>query len=452
MRVIDLVEDMLGSDLPLRVEAWDGSSTGPGDAPTTIVLRSPDALRRILAAPGELGFARAYIAGDLRLEGSIFDVLELRDRMTEPRLSPRHIFAVVRLLGSELRPPPPPETEFTPRGRRHGRGRDRASVSYHYDVSNDFYAAFLGETLTYSCAVFEDGEQGLDQAQHNKFELICRKLDLRPGMRLLDVGCGWGGMVMHAARHHGVSAVGVTLSVDQAALALDRVRRAGLDNIVEVRLQDYRDVNDEPFDAVSSIGMFEHVGRARVEEYFGHLRSRLRDGGRLLNHAISRPRHQRSRLPRRSFVNRYVFPDGELHEVGTVITAMAESGFETRHVESLREHYARTLRHWVTNLEANWDSAVAAAGPLRARAWRLYMAGSALNFEANRTGVHQVLGIATGEAGRSNMDWRPTWDRTPFDRMIDLRERNAPDRRPLPDLDRGRATERKDALLQENQP
>ncbi|MFA9564835.1 MAG: class I SAM-dependent methyltransferase [Acidimicrobiales bacterium] len=413
---------MIGLDPPVRVEAYDGSATGPRSAETTIAVRSPDALRRILGAPGELGFARAYIAGDIDVDGSIFDVLDLRDRVASPSLGLREAAAVVRLLGQNLKPPPPPETEFVPRGRRHGRARDRSVISYHYDVANEFYMSFLGSTLTYSCAVFENDGQGLEDAQRNKYELICRKLDLRPGMRLLDIGCGWGGMVLHAALHHGVSAVGATVSSEQASLARRRIRAAGLDRQVEIRLQDYRDVADGPFDAISSIGMFEHVGLARIKTYVGRLHSQLREGGRFLNHAISRPRHQRARLPRRSFVNRYVFPDGELHEVGTVVTAMAEAGFETRHVESLREHYARTLRHWVTNLESNWDDAVAAAGPMRARAWRLYMAGSALNFEANRTGIHQVLVTATGTTGVAGMPWRPGWDREPLQPQIDLRE------------------------------
>lgn len=421
MRVTDLVEGLLGSEIPVRIEAYDGSIAGRSDAATTIQIRSADALRRILGAPGELGFARAYVAGDLSVQGSIFDVLDLRDRLARPRLGAKDVAAIVRLLGTDLRPPPAPETEFAPRGRRHSRARDRSAVSYHYDVSNDFYATFLGPSMTYSCAVFEHEGQGLDRAQANKYELICRKLGLQPGMRLLDVGCGWGGMVLHAARHYGVSAVGVTVSSRQVELARRRVADAGLDRVVEIRLQDYRELTDGPFDAISSIGMFEHVGLSRVRAYMERLRSLLGDGGRLLNHAISRPRHQRARLPHRSFVNRYVFPDGELHEVGTVVTAIADAGFETRHVESLREHYERTLRHWVGNLEADWAAAVDAAGPMRARAWRLYLAGSALNFAANRTGIHQVLATATDPAGRSGMPRRPDWERRPLSSVIDLR-------------------------------
>jgi cyclopropane-fatty-acyl-phospholipid synthase len=409
MRVIALVEDLLGTDLPVRVVAYDGSSTGPSDAHTTVVIRSPDALRRIFGAPGELGFARAYIAGDLDLEGSIFGVLELRDRLTNPRVGPRQLAGIVRLLGCDLRPPSPPETEYVPRGRRHSRKRDRASVSYHYDVGNEFYATFLGPTLTYSCAVFENDSQSLDQGQTNKYELVCRKLGLEPGMRLLDVGCGWGGMALHAARQYGVDVVGVTVSRRQAELARQRVSEASLDHLVDIRLQDYRDVTGD-FDAISSIGMFEHVGMRRVKEYFGHLRGLTRDGGRLLNHAINQPQSGKTRMPRRGLMNRYVFPDGELHEVGTVVTAIADAGFEPRHVESLREHYARTLRHWVMNLESNWSEAVEVAGPMRARAWRLYMGASSINFEANRLNIHQVMATATAD-GRSRMSWRPTWER-----------------------------------------
>jgi cyclopropane-fatty-acyl-phospholipid synthase len=227
-------------------------------------------------------------------------------------------------------------------------------------------------------------------------------------MRLLDVGCGWGGMVMHAATHHGVRAVGVTISRRQAEWAEKAVAEAGLSDRVEIRLQDYRDVRDGPFDAISSIGMFEHVGLAQLRTYFDRLFALLRPEGRLLNHGISRPPARRARFARRSFIDRYVFPDGELHEVGSVVSAIQRSGFEARHVEGLREHYALTLRAWVANLERHWDEAVSEAGLARARIWRLYMAGAALNFEANRTQIHQVL-AARPAGGRSGLPLRPDW-------------------------------------------
>jgi cyclopropane-fatty-acyl-phospholipid synthase len=330
-----------------------------------------------------------------------------------------------------LRSPPPPPEEAQLSGGLHTRARDRAAISHHYDVSNDFYRLVLGPSMVYSCAVWESPDVSLEEAQAAKLELICRKLDLQPGMRLLDVGCGWGGMILHAARHHGVEAVGVTLSGEQAELARARVAEAGLSDRVEIRLQDYRDVADGPYDAISSIGMFEHVGRNRMEEYFRDLHQLLPPGGRLLNHAISRPGYPQGedRLGRAKAISRrvatavgssytsriesdlmrrYVFPDGELHEVGVVVSMMQENGFEVRHLESIREHYALTLRHWVSNLEANWDAAVAEAGEGRARIWRLYMAASALNFDLGGVTVQQVLAVKPDD-GDSHMPLRPSF-------------------------------------------
>jgi cyclopropane-fatty-acyl-phospholipid synthase len=412
MSLAQVVEKVLGPDLPVSVQGYDGTSVGDPDARTRIVIRSPQALRRIVTAPGELGMARAYVAGDLDLEGSVWDLLALRDRLPEARLDRAALRGLVHELGgwSQVRPVPAPPEEVVLRGRRHSRARDARAISHHYDVSNAFYRVVLGPSLTYSCAVFRDPSDTLEDAQANKYELVCRKLGLRPGMRLLDIGCGWGGMVLHAAREHGVEAVGVTLSRQQADLAAKRVAEAGLSGRVEVRIQDYRDITDGPFDAVSSIGMFEHVGEARLTEYFAQVAALVAEGGRLLNHAISRPAGQGIRLPRRSFANRYVFPDGELHEVGDVVSRVQAAGFEARHVESLREHYALTLRRWVDNLEAGWDEAVAEVGEGRARVWRLYMAGSASNFAANRSQVHQVLAVKTGADGRSGLPLRPSFD------------------------------------------
>ncbi len=265
----------------------------------------------------------------------------------------------------------------------------------------------LGPSMTYSCAVWKSRDTTLEAAQAEKYDLVCRKLALRPGMRLLDVGCGWGGMVQHAARHYGVKAVGVTLSAAQAEAAIRTTESEGLADLVEIRIQDYRDV-DGSYDAISSIGMFEHVGLARLGEYFGNLHRLLVPGGRILNHGISSPPGRRSRFRRRGFIDRYVFPDGELHEIGSVVSRMQAAGFEVRHVESLREHYALTLREWVTNLEHHWDDAVAAGGLARARIWRLYMAGSAVNFEAGNIHIHQTLGVRA-DGGRSGMPLRPDW-------------------------------------------
>ena len=325
----------------------------------------------------------------------------LRDHLPEVRLRPKQVAELARLAGRHVlhRMPPPPE-EARLRGRRHSPARDAAAIAHHYDVSNRFYELVLGPSLTYSCAVFTTPSDTLETAQINKYELISRKLDLQPGMRLLDVGCGWGGMVMHAARHHGVRAVGITLSTAQAQRARERVEAAGLGDRVEIRVQDYREVDDGPFDTISSIGMFEHVGRARLAEYFTRLHNLLRPAGRLLNHGISRPlpTGKRTAFASGSFIDRYVFPDGELHEVGSVVSSLHGTDFEVRHLESLREHYALTLRQWVANLEASWDEAVAEVGAPRARIWRLYMAASALNFESNRNQIHQILATRS-EAG-----------------------------------------------------
>lgn len=409
-----LVSALLGGEPPITIEFWDGSRLGPPPAssPAVVKVRHRRALRRLVWQPNELGLGRAYVAGEIDVEGDIFAALALRDRIAGPddrarlggdRTTRRAALRAALRVGAIGPPPRRPPEEARLRGRRHSPARDAAAIRHHYDVSNDFYRLVLGETMTYSCAYWADDDMTLDDAQRAKYELVCRKLGLAPGMRLLDVGCGWGGMVIHAARTHGVRAVGITLSPAQQELAAKRVADAGLADRVEVRLQDYRDVTDGPYDAISSIGMFEHVGLERLREYFARLYALLRPEGRLLNHGISRPRPGPSGFDRHSFIDHYVFPDGELHEVGTVITQMQALGFEVRDVESLREHYGRTLRAWVANLEANWDAAVRAAGAGRARVWRLYMAASACNFEANRTSIHQVLAVKPGPGGTSGM-------------------------------------------------
>ncbi|MGD9797674.1 MAG: class I SAM-dependent methyltransferase [Acidimicrobiia bacterium] len=406
-----LVERLLGRDAPIAISCYDGSTAGRPDATVRLVVRSPDAVRRVLTAPGELGFGRAYVAGDIDVEGDLFEALAV-GTAARPHLGALELVELLRFVGDGVvhRLPPPPE-EIRLRGRRHSPERDAAAIAHHYDVSNAFYRMVLGPSMTYSCAVWPDGagDATLEEAQAAKYELVCRKLGLRPGMRLLDVGCGWGGMVRHAARHHGVSAVGITLSARQAEWAERAVAEDGLGDRVEIRVQDYRHVTDGPFDAVSSIGMFEHVGLARLGEYFTTLHGLLRPGGRLLNHGISRPFGGEPRLHRRGFVDRYVFPDGELHEIGAVVSKVQEVGFEARHLESLREHYGLTLRAWVANLERNWSDAVAEVGNGRARVWRLYMAGCALGFESGRTQVHQLLAVKP-DGGRSGLPLRPAFE------------------------------------------
>jgi cyclopropane-fatty-acyl-phospholipid synthase len=398
----------------VAVRAYDGTVMGPADAPATIVVNEPAALARIVAGRGrELALARAYVAGEIDIEGDIFALLALRDAIAphRPDLATAKMLAETLRGGSlkELKPPPPPPEEVKLHGRRHTRARDAGAITAHYDVSDDFYGLVLGPSMVYSCAVFEHDDDTLEQAQFNKLDLICRKLGLSEGRRLLDIGCGWGSLVLHAAEHYGVRAVGVTISRHQLELARKRVADRGLTDRVEVRYQDYRDIADGPFDAISSVGMFEHVGLARTGQYMATAASLLAPGGRFLNHAITRPAGEKERIDPDGFINRYVFPDGELLEVGKIVSAVQAAGLEVRHVESLREHYATTLRRWVDNLQANWDDAVAEVGPARARIWRLYMAATSVGFESGATSIHQVLAVKPLPGGVSRFPSRPDW-------------------------------------------
>jgi len=408
-----LVRAVLGPDPRIAVRAWDGSRIGPPDASVTIELHSAVALQHLLWSPGELGLARAHVSGALDVDGDVFDLLALRSQLGRPdedvslRLTRRErlrLLGTLRRLGLLGRRPPIPDEESRPHGQLHTRRRDAEAIAHHYDVSNDFYRLVLGPSMTYSCAYWYEDGLTLEAAQEAKYELISRKLGLGPGMRLLDVGCGWGSMAMHAALHHGAKVVGITISEAQAQLAQARVDAAGLARQVEIRIQDYRDITDGPFDAISSIGMFEHVGEDQMAEYLVDLHALVRPGGRVLNHAISRPNpDDRSGVSPRSFMGRYVFPDAALLEVGTVVSAMQRVGLEVRDVHSLREHYALTLRAWVTNLEGAWDEAQRLVGPGRARVWRLYLAGCAIGFEENRTAIHQVLAVRTREDGAAGV-------------------------------------------------
>ncbi|MFI8304051.1 class I SAM-dependent methyltransferase [Streptomyces sp. NPDC085927] len=421
-RLKGLVEQLVGAPLPLRVRAWDGSQAGPPDAPI-LVVRNRRAVRHLLWKPGELGLARAWVSGDLDVEGDLYTVLKLvsgllwergEDTPTLARsLRDPGVRAAVRglvaLAGPPLPPGPPPEEIRRPHRGLHTKRSDKRAISHHYDVGNDFYEIVLGPSMVYSCAYWPapSPRATLEQAQHDKLELICRKLALTPGQRLLDVGCGWGSMAIHAAREHGVSVVGITLSQEQAAYARKRVADAGLTDRVEIRVQDYRDVTDGPYEAISSIGMAEHVGSPLYLEYATALHRLLKPGGRLLNHQIARrPHRDETEYALNPFIDAYVFPDGELAPVGTTVSLLERAGFEARDVESIREHYALTLRRWVANLEAGWDRAVTLTGPGRARVWRLYMAASALAFERNRIGVNQVLAVKTPESGASGLPLR----------------------------------------------
>jgi cyclopropane-fatty-acyl-phospholipid synthase len=397
---------------PIAVEAYDGSRHGPADAGVLLRLRSPKALSYLITAPGQLGMARAYVAGELDLDGDIYAALSVlwSDRIGQ--LSWRERIDLLRSLDpAALRWVDPPAEEWGARrlrhGLRHSKVRDAAAISHHYDVSNRFYELVLGPSMAYTCACYPAEDATLEQAQRHKHDRVCRKLGLRPGMRLLDVGCGWGGMVLHAAANYGVRAIGVTLSRKQAEWGAKAVAEAGLDGVAEIRHGDYRDVPETGFDAVSSIGLTEHIGLRQLPAYFRFLWSRVRPQGRLLNHCITRPTSAGSSRTG-PFIDRYVFPDGELEAVGTIITAMQDSGFEVRHEENLREHYARTLAGWCANLDAGWTEAVREVGQGRARVWRLYMTGSRLGFERRTLELHQVLGVRT-EDGDAAFPLRPDW-------------------------------------------
>jgi len=347
-------------------------------------------LRALLFPPNDLTAGEAYLNDDVDLEGEILDILDFALRVQPLAGSPLRAIGLLRKLRALPRPPSD-ERNARPvmRGRRHSRRRDRQAVTHHYDTGNDFFRQFLDPDLVYSCAYFLGPGEPLAAAQQRKLDVVCRKLELAPGSRFLDVGCGWGSLAIYAAKHYGVTATGITLSENQAALARERAAAAGVQDRVTILRADYREINDE-FDAIASIGMVEHVGGKQLGEYFRHLAGRLAPGGQLLNHGITnRDRSGGRRKP--TFVNTYVFPDGELVPVESVVGAAETAGFEVRDVESLRWSYALTLRHWVANLESNQAAAVAAANETVFRTWRLYMAGSVLAFESAAIAVYQML-------------------------------------------------------------
>jgi cyclopropane-fatty-acyl-phospholipid synthase len=418
MALADVFERVAGPDAPVEFKAYDGSSAGPPGAPVRITVRSPVAVTYLAQAPGALGLARAYVSGHLDVDGDMYTALARMMQAQQVDISAAGRLRLLRELGGPKLllpriPPPPQEVRVNRRwlsGKRHSKQRDASAISHHYDVSNRFYEWVLGPSMAYTCACYPRPDASLEEAQAYKHDLVARKLGLRPGMRLLDVGCGWGGMVRHAAREYGVQALGVTLSKQQASWAQHAIEEQGLSGLAEVRHLDYRDVTEGDFDAVSSIGLTEHIGQAQLPGYFSFLLGKLRPEGRLLNHCITRPDNQGPARVAGGFINRYVFPDGELEGPGFLLSLMNDTGFEVRHEENLREHYALTLAGWCANLDAHWDEAVAEVGEGTARVWRLYMAGSRLGFERNVVQLHQILGVKLGADGQSGMPLRPDWD------------------------------------------
>ncbi len=419
MALAEVFEAIAGPDAPVAFHAYDGSRAGAPDSPVKITIRSPIAVSYLAQAPGALGLARAYVSGHLDVDGDMYTALSRLSRAQNMNMSWADRVKLLQSLGGPKLllpriPPPPQEVRVNSRrlrvGRMHSKDRDANSISHHYDVSNRFYEWVLGPSMAYTCACYPTQDASLEEAQWYKHDLVARKIGLKPGMRLLDVGCGWGGMVMHAAREYGVKALGVTLSEQQALWAQQEIKKAGLEDLAEVRHLDYRDVPETDFDAVSSIGLTEHIGKQNVPGYFSFLNGKLKVGGRMLNHCITRPDNTGPSIRKEGFINRYVFPDGELEGPGWLMSVMNDHGFEIRHEENLREHYAKTLAGWCANLDAHWDEAVEEVGQGTARVWRLYMAGSRLGFDHNIVQLHQILGVKLRADGASGMPLRPDWE------------------------------------------
>jgi cyclopropane-fatty-acyl-phospholipid synthase len=378
---------------PFTLRFWDGSElTATAPEATTFTVRSPAAVAHLLRAPGQLGLGRAYASGELEAD-DLDGVIELLDTFNAPPIDRRQrlrlTIAAAQACGLTA-PPRIPASELRPQGRRHSRERDSRAVRHHYDVSNEFFALFLDESMTYSCALFSRGATSLEEAQRAKLELVCTKLKLREGERVLDVGCGWGSFVLHAARNHGVRAVGITLSPSQAELARERVAAEGLEDRVEIRLADYRDLAGERYDAIASIGMVEHVGSSHIDLYAAQLARLLGSGGRLLNHGIARVRHGDPEAG--PFSERYVFPDAAPLHLSRVQLALERAGFHTDHIEGLQQDYVDTLSEWIRRLDAHRDHAEQLAGGERVRVWRLYLRAARRGFASGFTSIYQVLG------------------------------------------------------------
>jgi cyclopropane fatty-acyl-phospholipid synthase-like methyltransferase/DUF1365 family protein len=417
----ELVRQVTTADLPVAVRAWDGSKAGPSVGPV-VVIKSRRALRRMLASPGELGFARAFVSGDLDVEGdliegfrTLWEVARSRERSGPISLRWRTRLQAALLaarLGAVGLPPKPPVSEARLSGRLHTRARDRAAIAHHYDLSNEFYELLLDDTMSYSSAYYRDPGQELVDAQRAKLDLICRKLDLRPGLRLLDVGCGWGSLILHAASNYGVEAVGVTLSAQQRDFVTKRIADRGLTELVSVQLCDYRDLDRQSgFDAVSSIEMGEHVGQEQYPEYAAALLAALRPGARLLLQQMSR---RADAAPGGgAFIESYIAPDMHMRPLAATVGFLETAGFEVADVESLRQHYVHTANAWLTRLEERQAEFAALVGEEVVRVWRLYLAGGAVSFEQGRMGVDQILAVRPPLDGRAAVPLRRDWVSAP---------------------------------------
>ena len=421
MKVADMVQLFIKPGAPLRVEAFDGSSMGSENAPLCIQVKNSRAVYYMVDNPGELGLARAYLQGDIDspqlIPGNPYGVFKQLSRL-KPYVCKPNPVKLAEALGTVashgVRHPEPPSIEGPSKLKRisegllpHSKAGDAATVSYHYDQSNDFYAMFLGPSMTYTCAVFDTPETTLEDAQKAKLDLVLDKLNLKPGDRLLDIGCGWGSMEIEAAKR-GIHVLGVTLAEEQVKWGREWIRREGLEDLAEIRLMDYRDVPDGDFDGICSLGMMEHVGVKHYPAYFKEIYDKLKPGAMLLNHQITRTCSYAGKSAG-PFIDRYIFPDGQLASPGEIELKVHDAGFEVIHEENLRQHYALTLHHWNENLVAHWDEAVKMVGEPKARLWGLYMAGCAYNFEMNNIQIHQYLCVKPNRDGTDSYPLRPWW-------------------------------------------
>lgn len=418
MKLGEIVDQALGSDVPVEFVAFDGSKAGQIGAPIRLEVKSQRAIDLFMSHPGQIGLVRAYAEGELEIYGDLVETLRVLSNARYTKMG----LADKLKLGAGLAPEAVKRVnlkrafqlnadEKIQRGRRHSKKRDAEAISHHYDVSNTFYEMLLGPSMAYTCAAFPTEGATLEQAQEEKFDLVCRKLDLQPGMKLLDVGCGWGGMVTHAVENYGVEAIGVTLSEQQAGWAQQSIVDRGLTEKAEVRFLDYRDVPEGEFDAISSIGLTEHIGEDNYRSYFDFLRSKIKPGARMLNHSITRPNDLGKASYKNSFVNRYIFPDGELTGPAKIVSGATAAGWEMQHEENLRRHYALTLNAWSKNLADNWHKAVEEVGERKARIWKLYLAASEFGFISNRIQLHQFLLTNTTSDGFADIQMRPDFSK-----------------------------------------